>query len=156
MIRTRSITSTNDVLMPTACALLATGTAAAANQEQQETTSPVGISVTAPMDYVVSPCAKNWVKFQSLANQWRQKRGVSSSITDAAMLPPYQGIIGMGEDVVPLIIGELRSEGDDPDQWFWALMAITGANPVSQEDQGDFVKMSKAWLQWAEDQDYAG
>jgi hypothetical protein len=72
------------------------------------------------------------------------------------MLLAYQNIIGMGEDAVPLIIGELKSEGDDPDQWFWALMAITGANPVSPEDQGDFVAMAKAWLGWAKDQGYAG
>ena len=38
-----------------------------------------------------------------------------------AMLKPYQRIVGMGLSV-PLILEELRRE---PDQWFWALEAIT-------------------------------
>ena len=38
------------------------------------------------------------------------------------LLRPYQRIIGMGLPVVPLILEELERE---PDQWFWALEAIT-------------------------------
>lgn len=155
MTRIRSITTTNEVLIATACALLTTGAAAANLPPRETTTSPVSISVTAQTDCVVNPEAGNWVKFQSLAKQWRQERGVSSSITEEAMLLPYQNIIGMGPDAVPLIIGELKSESDDPDQWFWALMAITGANPVRPEDQGDFVAMAKTWLGWAKDKGYA-
>jgi hypothetical protein len=78
-----------------------------------------------------------------------------SSITEMSMLPTYQQIMGIGPDAVPLILAELESEGDDPDQWFWALRAITGANPVKPEDQGDFVKMAQAWFEWADDEDYA-
>jgi len=65
------------------------------------------------------------------------------------MLPSYQSIIGMGEEALPLILAQLKSERDEPDQWFWALRAITGANPVRPEDQGNFAKMAQAWLQWA-------
>ena len=64
------------------------------------------------------------------------------------MCPAYQSIIGMGESVVPLILSQLYNEGDEPDQWFWALTAITGANPVKDEDRGDFVKMAQVWLEW--------
>ena len=105
---------------------------------------------------MVNPEAKNWIKFRNLANQWRRERGVSSSVSAVAMLSPYQAIVGMGEDAIPLIIGELKAEGDDPDQWFWALMAITGADPVNSEDQGDYAKMARAWIGWAEAQGYAG
>ncbi len=42
-----------------------------------------------------------------------------------AMLNPYQRIIGIGWPVVPLILDELQRE---PDQWFWALEAITDEN----------------------------
>ena len=79
-----------------------------------------------------------------------------SSITEMAMLPPYQSIIGMGEEAIPLILAQLKSEGDEPDQWFWALAAITGANPISAEDKGNFAKMAQAWFNWAEDAGYAG
>jgi hypothetical protein len=95
-------------------------------------------------------------KFQALVKEWRRERGAMSSITEMAMLPPYQRIIGMGEAAIPLIIAQLKSESDEPDQWFWALMAITQANPVNREDQGNFLNMAQSWLKWAEDAGYAG
>jgi len=94
-------------------------------------------------------------KFQALVAEWRQQRGVRSSITEMSMLPAYQKIIGMGEPAIPLILGQLKAEGDDPDHWFWALASITDANPVKPEDRGNTVKMAEAWLKWAEDEGYA-
>jgi hypothetical protein len=99
---------------------------------------------------------KSLRKFKKLAQQWRNERGSMSSITEMSMLSPYQKIIGMGNEAVPLILNELRSEGDDPDQWFWALTAITETNPVKPEDQGNFKKMAEAWFAWAEAEGYAG
>ncbi|HKN71524.1 MAG TPA: hypothetical protein VJX30_10860 [Terriglobales bacterium] len=105
--------------------------------------------------YFVDEKIKNWIKFQGLVDLWRRERGAMSSITEMSILPAYQKIIGMGEDAVPLILAELKSEGDDPDQWFWALIAITEENPVKPEDQGNFRKMAQAWFQWAEAEGYA-
>jgi hypothetical protein len=62
-----------------------------------------------------------------------------------AMLKPYQRIIGMGWPVVPLILEELRRE---PDQWFWALEAITEENPVPAADAGNVRRMAQAWIDW--------
>ena len=59
-----------------------------------------------------------WLQFQSLAAAWRQQRGIMSSVTETAMCPAYQSIIGMGEAAIPFIIATLEIEGDDPDQWF--------------------------------------
>ncbi len=36
---------------------------------------------------------------------------------------------------------------------FLALQAITGVNPVAEDDFGDLEKMSNAWLAWAVAQD---
>jgi hypothetical protein len=94
---------------------------------------------------------EEWVRFQSLVKQWRDERGARSSITESAMLPAYQKIIGMGKTAVSLILGQLKTEGDQPDQWFWALMAITEQNPVKPEDQGDFRKMARAWIEWGKE-----
>jgi hypothetical protein len=64
--------------------------------------------------------------------------------------PAYLSILAMGPDALPLIIGQLRSEGEDPDHWFVALHYITkGADPVPEEDKGDMARMSRAWLEWA-------
>jgi hypothetical protein len=35
-----------------------------------------------------------------------------------------------------------------PDQWFWALRAITGANPIKPEQQGRIQEMAAAWIEW--------
>jgi len=56
----------------------------------------------------------------------------------------------MGDVAIPLILAELRSEGDEPDHWFWALHAITDTDPVKEEDRGNIVKMGAAWLKWGE------
>lgn len=113
------------------------------------------------LDYVIAKKSRNWIKFQNLAGQWKTQRGVRSSITEAAMLRPYQSIIGMGEDAIEPIISQLRLEGDDADQWFWALGSISEANDltpptIKPEDQGDFAKMAQTWIKWAEDNGYAG
>jgi hypothetical protein len=96
--------------------------------------------------YTVIPDA---VLFQQLVSQWHKERGATSSITQMAMCPSYQRIIGMGEKAIPLILRQIENEGDDPDHWFWALQAVTRANPVSEDAQGDMREMAKAWLDWA-------
>jgi len=60
-----------------------------------------------------------------------------------AMLKPYQRIVGMGLSAVPLILEELRRE---PDQWFWALEAITEENPVLPQAAGKVREMARAWI----------
>jgi hypothetical protein len=93
--------------------------------------------------------------FRVLVEKWRVERGSTSSTTEMVLCPAYQSIIGMGPNAVPLILAELASEGDDPDHWFWALQVLTGANPVSEEDEGNLRRMSRAWLEWAASQGYA-
>jgi hypothetical protein len=78
-----------------------------------------------------------------------------SSITEMAMCPAYLSIIGMGPTVVPFLIRQLELEQDEPDQWFWALRTITGADPVKNEDRGDYLKMAQSWIEWMKNTDYA-
>ena len=61
-------------------------------------------------------------------------------------------IIAMGETALPLIISQLKREGDDPDHWFVALEAITGKDPIPEEAYGDTPIMAEAWLSWAEEE----
>ena len=93
--------------------------------------------------------------FKTLAQRWRNERGSTSSITEMVLCPAYQSIIGMGPKAMRFIIAELRSEGDDPDHWFWALQALTGVNPVSEEQEGNLREMANAWLSWAASEGYA-
>jgi hypothetical protein len=86
--------------------------------------------------------------FQQLAREWKAATALTSSGTELLLHPAYQQIIGMGKEVVGLIVAELRRE---PDHWFWALKAITGEDPVAIGDRGKIDRMTEAWLNWAEE-----
>ncbi len=96
---------------------------------------------TAPMP--ASPEIRE--SFQRLARQWKEQARFLSNSAQMAMLKPYQRIIGIGWPAVPLILEELRR---DPDQWFWALEAITEENPVPKEAAGNVPIMAQAWVDW--------
>jgi hypothetical protein len=92
-------------------------------------------------------------RFQRLAAEWKQQSRYLSNPAQMALLRPYQRIIGMGWSAVPLILEELQRE---PDQWFWALEAITEEDPVPPEDAGDVGAMAQAWIEWGKRQGYLG
>ena len=84
-------------------------------------------------------------EFKKQEKKWIRETLYSSSLTDKYLHPSYARIIGMGLPVVPLILQSLEKE---PNDWFYALRAITGANPVRSKDAGYMQKMSQAWLSW--------
>jgi hypothetical protein len=86
-------------------------------------------------------------RFEMLARQWHDETALLSSTTKRIMHPAYQAIIGLGPEVVPILIEELKER---PNYWFWALKAITGEDPVNPRDRGNLDKMSRAWIDWAE------
>lgn len=84
-------------------------------------------------------------RFRRLADEWKDKSKHLSNTAQMAMLRSYQRIIGMGREAVPFILTELQRE---PDQWFWALEAITEENPVPAEAVGKVRLMAQAWIEW--------
>ena len=84
-------------------------------------------------------------QFRIMAEQWERETAALSSVTEIAIHPAYQRIIGLGPDAVPLILAELRRR---PNHWFWALRALTGADPAHQESRGRVHRMAEAWLSW--------
>jgi hypothetical protein len=90
-------------------------------------------------------------RFQELVALWKRERGPHSSSARLAQHPAYQQIIALGPEVVPLLLRELERE---PDHWFRALYALTGANPVPPASQGHIREMADAWLRWGRDQGY--
>lgn len=97
------------------------------------------------MATLVVPPRQLQILFAQLAEQWRRETRVLSSTSAIAMHPAYQRMIGMGPQVIPLILEEMRRE---PGQWFWALAALTGENPVAADDRGRVEAMTEAWLNW--------
>ncbi len=90
-------------------------------------------------------------RFKRLAVEWKEQSRYLSNTAQMAMLKPYQRIIGLGLPVVPLILEELNRE---PNQWFWALEAITEQNPVPPEARGKIRLMAQAWIEWGKQQGY--
>lgn len=88
-------------------------------------------------------------RFVQLRDEWKSRSKYLSNTAQMAMLWPYQQIIGMGCDAIPMLLDELRHE---PDQWFWALEAISGENPVPLNDAGDVQASAAAWIQWGRKQ----
>lgn len=67
----------------------------------------------------------------------------------------------MGRQAIPFILTELRAEGDDPDQWFWALNILAQANnltppKIAPEIVGDYQAMAQVWLEWGTQLRYVG
>src|SRR5688572_18216036 len=84
-------------------------------------------------------------RFRRLAAKWYRETRFTSSIHEIVMNKHYQQIIGLGPPAVPLILAEMKLR---PHFWFWALRAITGANPVRKDIAGDLGRMTDAWLGW--------
>jgi hypothetical protein len=90
-------------------------------------------------------------EFNVLVEKWHEERGATSSLSEMAICPSYQKIIGLGKEVaVPLILKRLEEEGDNPDFWFWALSVFDIDNPpvIPQDAQGKFKKMAQIWINW--------
>src|SRR5205807_2151960 len=81
------------------------------------------------------------VQFHELVATWKREHGPHSSSARLAEHRAYQQIIGMGPDVIPLVLRELERE---PDHWFRALHALTGANPIPAEGRGKVREMAEA------------
>jgi hypothetical protein len=90
-------------------------------------------------------------KFRTLTERWYQETAPLSSVSQIAMHPAYQEIIGIGRPAVTLILNELRKR---PNHWFWALRAITGEDPVMPDQRGKMQEMTSAWLQWGQEHGY--
>src|SRR5260370_30090011 len=87
--------------------------------------------------------------FRDLVVVWKHERGPHSSSAKLTEHPAYQQIIGMGPDVVPLLLRELERE---PDHWFRALRTLTGADPVPTERRANIRAMADARLGCAREQ----
>lgn len=119
-------------------------------------------TVNISVSYLSDPFMPAWLHscnlFQDLVSQWRKGRNPLSSLAwNNVRNPSYQRIIGMGKMALPFILRELQRElrHGEPDDWFPALWAITGENPVPPDCQGKVKEMAKAWIEWGLRNGYA-
>lgn len=74
---------------------------------------------------------------------WQLKCELLSSLTEIVFMPEYQRIIGLGPQVVPLIIESLREEVD---HWFWALTSIVGYDHGAGAET--MQEAAERWIAW--------
>lgn len=100
-----------------------------------------------------SPVSRHQVSvdesFLELKQQLKSGTEFLSSTNAIAMHPAYQRIVGLGQTVVPLLIRDVEAGAA---QWFWALKAITGVDPVDPKHRGNRQLMASDWLLWAKDE----
>ena len=70
--------------------------------------------------------------------------------------PGMRAIIAMGEEVVPIILGDLQAKSS---LMVWALPEITGQDLSPPRLEGGFLKWDvsaqiKAWLQWGREKGF--
>lgn len=86
--------------------------------------------------------------FEALAQQWKAETALLSSTSAMVRHPAYRAVIALGPPVVPLLLRDLERERA---QWFEALQAITGEDPVTPDQWGTIPAMTEAWLRWGRD-----
>jgi hypothetical protein len=89
------------------------------------------------------------LRFRQLADEWTRETRMTPTVRDMVMHRAYQQIIGLGPEVVPLILAELENR---PAYWFWALTAITGEDPAAGLQR--FGEARDAWLAWGREAGY--
>jgi hypothetical protein len=87
-------------------------------------------------------------KFRRLATTWHKAIAHQSSTTVRNNHPAYREIIGLGKEVVPLLLQDLEKNHT---HWFCALREITEAAPIPPFAAGNIPEMVEAWLHWAKD-----
>jgi hypothetical protein len=101
--------------------------------------------VQIPQESVLTEQLFIQLRFQLLAEKWKEESKFLNFIKDSVQLPNYQAIIAMGKPVLPYIFEDMQQQ---PQHWFAALKAITGENPVLIEHRGNIQSMTNDWLLW--------
>jgi hypothetical protein len=104
-----------------------------------------------PVKQTAPPLISVADRFRQLAAAWEEAVAHHSSTTLRNSDPAYREIIGLGPDVVPLL---LRDMEENQTHWFCALREITGASPIPKSAAGNIPKKVDAWLCWARDKGY--
>lgn len=84
-------------------------------------------------------------RFGILLEQWTRETHFESNYSRLMAHPAYRKILGLGPQVVPLLLKNLV-HGSGP--WLAALEDITGENPIRVEHEHDARLMVEDWLEW--------
>lgn len=104
-----------------------------------------------------SPETRVRARFNELVAQWHREIRHRSSLRRIVFSKAYLSIMLMAADddrhrqlITKLVLEELKNKGG---HWFWALRALTGADPTKPEDE-DFQHVRDAWIRWGIENGY--
>ena len=89
-------------------------------------------------------------RFDFYNSIWKSETSFSSSIAEITNNSAYRSIIGLGQEVVPFIIDDLKATDN---HWFYALEVLTGQNPIKENHKGIVPLMKDDWMEWAKAND---
>ena len=87
--------------------------------------------------------------FRQLADEWYEATAGLSFIQKKVAHPAYYKIIGLGPEVLPLLLRELQTSRS---HWFWALHSISREDPVRPGATLD--QSIDDWLTWGKTRGY--
>lgn len=97
------------------------------------------------------PSVVSRARFDHLVAEWKRETARSSLLVEKLTHPSYMRIIGLGPAAIPRLLEDLAR---GPAHWGLALYAITGENPVSEDDAGNVAKITKSWIAWGRENGY--
>ncbi len=101
--------------------------------------------ISIPVETKIDDTLLMELKFQLLAEKWREESRFFSFTKDIVATESYQRIIQMGTPIIPFIIKELER---NPKHWFYALKQLTNENPVKAKSKGNIKLMANDWIEW--------
>lgn len=84
-------------------------------------------------------------EFEECVRKWKNETGMFSTVQQKVIHPSYMRIIGMGKDVLPLVLMEMKLR---PSHWGCALRAITGERPDAEAKSSK--EQVQAWVDWGQ------
>jgi hypothetical protein len=122
------------------------------SDELTESISVYGASAGTTIEISLPEWMEDYIEFRNLMDEWQKNRASWRSFSGDLMRDPsYARIIGHGQAFLKFILWELYMEvntGSPILDWFYALWAITGQNPVPATAQGNVRKAAEAWIEW--------
>lgn len=89
-------------------------------------------------------------EFSALVNTWIKAIAHYSFVRQQIIHPSFLRIIGMGEKVLPLILGELKQRPIVG--WFTALQSISGKDVALQANS--ISEAVQCWIEWGKEEGY--
>ncbi|MEX2410638.1 MAG: hypothetical protein WD607_04580 [Candidatus Paceibacterota bacterium] len=89
--------------------------------------------------------------FQELKAIWLHDTSFDSGYRNKINHSAYLKIISFGESIIPTLIDDMLNNNT---YWHYALVDITGENPIKEESRGVANKIIEDWKKWATENNY--